>query len=225
MRIKLGYGLSASFYEIKHSKRKFIYLTVLPGRSIKNDSTINYLFLNLYHFFKKKKIKILLEKIYAPSFLRKNIVAIRNRQIEVLSEKTIIPFNYIGSIPCIGGKIAGVQVIGMIQNDQKTRVETIYFNESAIGRLVETDEFKGIYLSGISGLQRKYLARKQSLFIQAKHIVKQCQAIFSKQGMTASNIIQTWIYFPRILRWYKRFNKIRAKVFTECGLISRDATN
>lgn len=224
MLINWGHGLSVSLREMKYRKWKVIYLTALPDHPIEKDSTINLLFSNLYRFLKGRKVKILLEKIYGLSSLREDAVVIRNRCINIMHENVAIPFTYIGGAPCIGGKIAGVQIIGVIQNDKKTKVNTIFFNEDPIGRLFETDDFKGIYLSGISGLRKDDKTEKQSLSRQAEYIVKQCQDVFSKQGMTAENIVRTWIYFPRILHWYKRFNKIRARFFKEFGLISGNKT-
>lgn len=220
MLVNWGHGLSVRWREMKYRKWKVRYLTVLPSRPIKEDSTVNFLFSNLYRFLKDARVKILLEKIYGLSSLREDTAAIRNRCISMMHENIIIPFTYIGSVPCIGGKIAGVQIIGVIQNDRKAKVDTIFFNEEPVGRVFETDDFKGIYLSGVSGLRKDDQAEKQSLARQAEYIVKQCQDVFSKQGMTARNIIRTWIYFPRILHWYKRFNKIRARFFKEFGLIS-----
>jgi enamine deaminase RidA (YjgF/YER057c/UK114 family) len=209
---------------MKYRKWKVIYLTVLPDRPLKKDSTVSFLFSNLYRFLKDARVKILLEKIYAHSSLREHTAAIRNRCINMMRENTAIPFTHIGSVPCIGGKIAGVQVIGVIQDDKKTHVDTIFFNEEPVGRVFETDDFKGIYLSGISGLRKDDKVGKQSPGRQAEYIVEQCQDVFSRQGMTARNIVRTWIYFPRILRWYKRFNKIRARFFKEFGLISGNKT-
>ena len=224
MLINWWHGLSVSLREMKYRKWKVIYLTALPDHPIEKDSTINLLFSNLYRFLKGRKVKILLEKIYGLSSLREDAVVIRNRCINIMHENVAIPFTYIGGATCIGGKIAGVQIIGVIQNDKKTKVNTIFFNEDPIGRLFETDDFKGIYLSGISGLRKDDKTEKQSLSRQAEYIVKQCQDVFSKQGMTAENIVRTWIYFPRILHWYKRFNKIRARFFKEFGLISGNKT-
>lgn len=215
-----GHGLSASSREMKYRKWKVIYLTVLPSCPIKKDSTVKILFSNLYDYLKGRKVKILLEKIYGLSSLRENVAVIRNRCVNVMHEKVAIPFTYIGSVPCIGGKIAGVQIIGVIQDDKKTKVDTILFKDEPIGRSFETDDFKGIYLSGISGLRKECKTEKQSLAQQTEYIVEQCQDVFSKQGMTAGNIVRTWIYLPRILHWYKRFNKIRARFFKEFGLIS-----
>lgn len=224
MVINWGHGLSVSLREMKYRKWKVFYLTVLPTCPIKKDSTIKFLFSNLYKFLKGQKVKILLEKTYGLSSLIEDAAVIRNRCIKIMHEKAAIPFTYIGSVPCIGGKIAGVQIIGVIKNDKKTKVNTVFFKEEPIGRVFETADFKGIYLSGISGLRKGEKDEKQSLTQQAEYIVKQCQDVFSKQGMTAKNIVRTWIYFPRILHWYKRFNKIRAKFFKELGLISGNKT-
>lgn len=224
MLINWRHGLSARQHEIKYREWRVIYLTVLPDCPIKKDSTISFLFSNLYRFLKDKKVKILLEKIYGLSSLRENTAEIRNRYIGMMHEKTAIPFTYIGSIPCIGGKIAGVQIIGAIQDNKSAMVETIFFNEKPVGRMFETDGFKGIYLSGISGLHKGDNTNKQSLARQAEYIVEQCQGVFGRHGMSARNIVRTWIYFPRILHWYKRFNKIRARFFKEFGLISGNKT-
>jgi enamine deaminase RidA (YjgF/YER057c/UK114 family) len=224
MLLKWGHGLSVRVSEMKYRRWKIIYLTVLPDRLIKNDSTVSFLFSELYGFLKDARVKILLEKIYGLSSMREDTAAIRNRCINMMRENTKIPFTYIGSVPCIGGKIAGVQIIGVIQDDKKTKVDTIFFNEEPVGRVFETDDFKGIYLSGISGLQKDGNVGKQSPVQQAEYIVKLCQDVFSKQGMTARNIIRTWIYFPRILSWYKRFIKTRARFFKEFGLISGNKT-
>jgi len=217
-------GLSASIREMKYRKWKVIYLTVLSDHPIEKDSTIKFLFSSIYTFLKERKAKILLEKVYGLSSFRKDAAVIRNRCIKKMLEKAEVPFTYIGSIPCIGGKIAGVQIIGVIQRDKKTKIDTIFFKGNPIGRVFETDDFKGIYLSGISGLRKDRKEEKQSLARQAEYIVEQCQDVFGKHGMTAENIVRTWIYFPRILHWYKRFNKIRAKFFKKFGLISGNKT-
>ena len=224
MLIHWGRGLSVRLREVKYRKWKVLYLTVLSNRPIKKDSTVSFLFSNLYRFLKDARVKILLEKIYGLSSLREDTAAIRNRCINMMRENTTIPFTYIGSVPCIGGKIAGVQIIGVIQDDKNSKVDTIFFNEEPVGRVFETDEFKGIYLSGISGLRKDGKSERQSPTRQAEYIVEQCQNVFGRQGLTARNIIRTWIYFPRILRWYKRFNKIRAGFFKEFGLISGNKT-
>lgn len=224
MMINWEQGLSASLREMKYRKWRVIYLTVLPGRPINQDSMVKILFSNLYDYLKGRKVKILLEKIYGLSSLRENVAVIRNRSVSIMHEKFAIPFTYIGSVPCIGGKIAGVQIIGVIQEDKKTKVDTILFNNAPIGRSFETDDFKGIYLSGISGIRNNCQTEKPSLAQQTEYIVTQCKDVFSKQGMTAENIVRTWIYFPRILHWYKRFNKIRARFFKEFGLGSGNKT-
>ena len=224
MLLKWGRGLSVRVSEMKYRGLKIIYLTVLTARPIKNASTVSFLFSKLYEFLKDARAKVLLEKIYGLPSLRDETAAIRNRRIAVMRENTKIPFTYIGSVPCVGGKIAGVQIIGVIQDGKKTRVDTIFFNEEPIGRVFETDDFKGIYLSGVSGLQKDGNAGKQSAVRQVEYIVKLCQDVLSRQGVTAKHIIRTWIYLPRILSWYKRFIKIRAKFFKEFGLISGNKT-
>ena len=180
------------------------------------------MFEKLYQFLKKEKIQILLEKIYGLPSVRVKVERIRDRHVRDLSKDETVPFTYIGSTPCIGGEIAGLQMIGIVQSDKRVKVNTILFGSKAIGRVLETDAFRGVYLSGISGLKKHDKAHNESPAKQTEFIIEQCKDVFSRFGLTARNIVRTWIYFPRILHWYKRFNKIRAKYFQEFGLISRD---
>ncbi|MBI4430476.1 MAG: hypothetical protein HY587_02045 [Candidatus Omnitrophica bacterium] len=207
---------------MKYRKWKAAYITVLPNKPIQKDTTIRFLFSRLYQFLRKEKIQILLEKVYGLASLRTGISAIRAHSIRAHYKTADIPFTYIGSNPCIGGKIAGVQIIGVVQSDKSINVDTIFFDSQPIGRVLETRSFRGIYLSGISGLRRGDKSLEQSPAKQTEYIIEQCRDIFRRFGLTAQNIVRTWIYFPRILHWYKQFNKIRAKYFQEFGLISRD---
>ncbi|MBK8574797.1 MAG: hypothetical protein IPN90_03635 [Elusimicrobia bacterium] len=126
-----------------------------------------------------------------------------------------VPFTYIGCTPCVGGKLAGVQIIGFVQT-RNVSIGTITLDGKPVGRSLETDSFRGIYLSGVTGAANK----GPSIAKHSESIVEQCREIFGRYGMTAQNIVRTWIYFPRILHWYKRFLKIRARFFREFGLIS-----
>jgi len=218
------HGLSVRFYETKHLKWKYFYLTLVANQPIKKDKTVEFLFSNLYHFLKNTKAKILFEKIYGTSSLRNDIAIIRNHYIDIMGERTRIPFTYIRNTPCVGGKIAGVQIIGVIQDDKKTKVDTISFGGESVGRVFETDDFKEIYLSRISGLPENSGSDSQCSSRQAEYAIKQCQNILSSQGLTVKNIVRTWVYLPKILRWYKKFNKIREKFFMESGLINGDKT-
>ncbi len=216
------HGLSLRVYEMEYRKWKAVYITVLPEKPVEKDAAIQYLFSNLYQYLKEANIQILLEKIYGLSSSREDIHAIRNRFIADLSSKQAIPFTYIGSTPCIGGKMAGVQIIGIVKSDSSIKVNTIFFDSQPLGRVLETPSFRGIYLSGVSGLRKDEPSHNKSPAKQTEYVIEQCRDIFGRFGLTAQNIIRTWIYFPRILNWYKQFNKIRAKYFQEFGLISQD---
>lgn len=221
MLIHWGRGLSVRVHEMNCGKWKTIYLTVLPGKAVQNETTIRFLFKKLYQLLKKEKIAILLEKIYGLPSVRAKIARIRNHYVRNLAKEEAMPFTYIGSTPCIGGKMAGLQMIGIVPSDRSVKVSTILSRLKAVGRVLETDAFREVYLSGISGLKENDKAHHESPAKQTKYIIERCMDIFDRFGFTAQSIIRTWIYFPRILHWYKRFNNIRAKCFQEFGLISR----
>ncbi|MBN1687904.1 MAG: hypothetical protein JW893_02265 [Candidatus Omnitrophica bacterium] len=222
MLIHWRHGLSLRIREMNYGKWKAVYLTVLPDKPIRSETTIRFLFKKLYQYLRKEKIQILLEKIYGLPSVRAKVDRIRDYHVRGLSKGEAVPFTYIGSTPCVGGKLAGLQMIGIVQPDKSVKVNTILFRSKPVGRVLETGGFRGVYLSGISGLKKNDKAHNQSASRQTEFIIEQCKDIFSRYDLTAQNVARTWIYFPRILHWYKRFNKIRAKYFQEFGLISRD---
>ena len=222
---QLGKNMSVSCREVQHAGWRAVYVTVLPEQAIKSRTAVKTLFSQLYNLLQEKGITILLEKIYGLSSLREEVALIRNHEISLLSgDKDAIPFTYIGCIPCIGGKLGGVQVIGVIPAKKGFRTESIFLDGEPVGRTFEGDSFKEIYLSAISGLPKSSKGKKVSPAKQAEHLIQQLRIIFGRQAITIRHVVRTWIYFPRILSWYKTFNKIRAACFKQFGLISGDKT-
>jgi enamine deaminase RidA (YjgF/YER057c/UK114 family) len=210
-----GNGITFHRRDMKFRDGQAVYITVLAGKAIRSNTTIRNAFSNLYEHLRRNKIQILLEKVYGLRTLREDVSSIRNHAIKPLIKDVDVPFTYIGCTPCIGGKLAGIQIIGFVRS-KTASVDTILLGEKPVGRILDTGSFRGIYLSGLTGSA----GQGPSIAKQSESIVDQCAEIFGRYGMTAKNIVRTWIYFPRLLRWYKRFLKVRARIFREFGLIS-----
>lgn len=220
MLIKLSEGASIKIQEIEYSGYNIVYINAIFNSAIKDDLKINSLFSKIYQHLKSKNIQILQEKIYGSLSTRKKVASSRNNLIKkIFSTENIIPFTFIKGAPCAGGIIAGMQIIGAIQKDKNIKVQTIFFNGKSIGRTFETVNFKKIFLSGVSGLQKeKSLTRSE----QAEHIFFKISNILSNQGYKIEHLIRTWIYMSKILDWYLEFNMVRTKCFHELGLVGKD---
>ena len=156
MLIELGGKASIKIKEVKHGGYRIVYMSVIFNVAIKDDSKISDLFSEIYQQLKNKDTWILQEKIHGALSKRSRIAAIRNRLIKKLfPAENIIPFTFIEGDPCVGGIIAGIQIIGAIIKDKDIKVDTLFFEGKAVGRTFETSDFKEIFLAGISGLHKE----------------------------------------------------------------------
>jgi enamine deaminase RidA (YjgF/YER057c/UK114 family) len=220
MLIELEKKASINIKEVGHGGYKIVYMSVIFNIAVKDDLGINSLFSEIYQQLKDKDIQILQEKIHGTLSKRSRITAIRNRLIKKLfPAENIIPFTFIEGAPCIGGIIAGIQIIGAIIKDKDIKVNTLFFEGKAVGRTFETSYFKEIFLAGISGLQKgERLTRSD----QTEHAFFGIKDILSSNDYDMRHIIRTWIYMPNILDWYAEFNKVRTGCFRELGLIGKN---
>ncbi|PIR73610.1 MAG: hypothetical protein COU40_01785 [Candidatus Moranbacteria bacterium CG10_big_fil_rev_8_21_14_0_10_35_21] len=220
MLIELGEKASIKIQEIEHSGYKIVYMSVIFNVAVKDDSQISNLFSEIYQQLKDKGIRILQEKIHGALSKRNRTTAIRNRLIKKLfPAENIIPFTFIEGAPCVGGIIAGIQIIGVIAKNNSVKTKTVFFGGESIGRILETADFKEIFLVGISGSQKR---KGLALGEQAEHAFFEIKNILSSNGYKMNNVIRTWIYMPKILDWYAEFNKARSKCFQEFGLIGKN---
>lgn len=217
MPTKRNNRISIKFHEIEYRGWKTVYATVLVGNTIKNDSQISDLFLDLYKQLKVKGVQVLQEKVYGLLSKKKKIIAIRNKQIRKASIDNI-PYTFIEGAPCVGGVIAGIQIIGVIPK-KRINVRTINYGGEPIGRIFKTEDFKEIFLAGINGLDKKNRNKRKN---QTKQMFNKCRNILQSQGFKMNDIIRTYIYIPRILNWYNEFNEIRTKCFKDFGLLSKN---
>lgn len=220
MLIKLGKKASIRIQEIKYGEYKIVYMSVIFNVAVKDDIKISNLFSEIYQHLKDKNIQILQEKIQGALSKKSKITSVRNKLIKKLfSAENAIPFTFIEGAPCIGGIIAGIQIIGVIKKNEDIKVDTLFFNGEVAGRIFETSDFKEIFLAGISGLKKgKSLIQSE----QTKHAFFGIKNILSSNGCKMKHVIRTWIYIPKILDWYAEFNKARTRCFHELSLIGKN---
>jgi len=220
MLIKLEEKASIKIQEVKHGEYKIIYMSVIFNTAVKDDSKISSLFSEIYQHLKDKNIQILQEKIHGVLSKESKITSIRNKLIKKLfPAENVIPFTFVEGIPCVGGIISGIQIIGVIIKNEDIKVDTLFFRGEAVGRTFETSDFKEIFIVGISGLQKgKCLTRSE----QTEHAFFGIKNILYSNGYKMNNVIRTWIYIPKILDWYVEFNKARSRCFQELDLIGKN---
>jgi len=220
MLTELEKKASIKIQEIKYSGYKIVYMSVVFNVAVKDDSKVNNLLSDVYQYLRYKNIQILQEKIHGTLLGRNKIIFARNKLIKSLFPvENIAPPAFIEGTPCVGGIIAGIQIIGIIPENSNIKIKTVFFKGEAVGMTLETADFKEIFIAGISGFQQgKRLTQNK----QAEHAFFEMKNILSNKGYKMSHIIRTWIYMPRILDWYAEFNKTRTRCFNKFGLIGKN---
>lgn len=109
------------------------------------------------------------------------------------------------------GSIVGVQVYAV---SCKEKPHVIEFQGSLCGRVVEVPGRRYLTLSNVSASQAG------SEDEQAKDMLESAQLMLSQYNSDFSNVPRTWMWLGDILSWYGRFNGVRNKFFTKCGLIT-----
>jgi enamine deaminase RidA (YjgF/YER057c/UK114 family) len=194
------------------------YLTVSVDSAIEMESEVKALFNKMFSFIKEQNIQLLQEKVYGLSSEQENILALRKQQlIAVCGDDDCLPATFIEGVPCTGGLLAGMQVIGVVPKSNQCEVKTLNVNSMPDVRVFETPLFKEIFLSGVSGMQDD---AQQTLSDQTTEMFTKTEQVLAAQGLAPKNIVRTWIYFPRLLDWYGEFNKARTSWFKECNLIT-----
>lgn len=206
--------------EVEYDGYKIVYINVVFNVVVKDNSKINISLSKVYQYLKDKNIQILQEKIQGTLSGRSKIISARNRLIKKLfPAENITPLTFIEGTPCIGGIVAGIQIIGVISENKNIKIKTVFLKNEAVGNIFETADFKEIFLAGISGFQqRKNLTQSE----QVEHAFFEIKNILSNKDYKMRHIIRTWIYMPRILDWYAEFNKARARCFHKFGLIGKN---
>ncbi|MBL6991952.1 MAG: hypothetical protein ISR65_19370 [Bacteriovoracaceae bacterium] len=212
------------YRESSVKSQKEVFITLVIKEAMTEIDQIALCFQRVASFLKKNEISILQEKVYGLSSHMQQITSVRNEQYATLNETPPVTCTFIDGKPCMGGVFAGIQIIGVVSKDSNASLSTITHNQQNIGVTFENEDYKKVFLSGIS---HEALSNNQNelqqldLYSQVKAMFHSSKEILAEQKVNFDQVLRTWIYFPRILDWYGEFNRARTDCFKELGLISK----
>ena len=126
-----------------------------------------------------------------------------------------LPCTFIGNRPCVGGGLAGIQLIGLSGEGLSGR--TLMKDDQPCGRLLQTDELSIALLADIVGTRNADVpAQMASMFARA---IEGVEAL----GLQYRNVARTWIHVDPLLWYYDDLNRARTTAYTDLGLIPADA--
>ena len=119
------------------------------------------------------------------------------------------PITYIEGDTCLGEEAAGMQIHAV----SGVPVETIYYNDSPVGRVFE-DRFAKYCILG--NIRSDNISTSQEG--QAWQTFENMEKGLKLAGMEMENILRTWFFNKDILDWYKEFNSVRTTFYREKGI-------
>lgn len=196
-----------------------VYLTTVARSPLTDEASVERLFQSLAKTASDGGISFLQEKIYGVCAEMETILHIRAR---VYDERGLQapPPTFIEGVPCVGGLVAGVQIIGVVPRSDEVRVHTLTHDDAVVGRELRTPSHRMLFFTAVSGFEA---GSELSVTEQAARMFERTRTLLAAHDLSPKHIVRTWIYMARILDWYGEFNRVRTRYFREFGIIDGDS--
>jgi enamine deaminase RidA (YjgF/YER057c/UK114 family) len=164
----------------------------------------------------ERGIQPIQEKFYGLSgaraaVLKKREAAYRREELDLN-----MPVTWLQGTPLQDGEFVGLQIWGIVPNDNKTGVTTVTNASTGSGRLWTGNGFRLLHLPSVRGLKPGgALAGDASA--QADQMFTNAELGLKAHGMDFRNVRRTWIYLARLLEWYGEFNRVRTMHYKSTG--------
>ncbi len=179
-----------------------LHLTAVARRPVEDEAEIAALFRSLADAVANAGGQVLQEKVFAS---RTGIDAIERARDAAGSD---VPPTVVVAEPCLGGFIAGVQLLALTGEG---RCDTVHDGGAAVGRLWEGDGLRVLALAGVHGPPDAAVPdQMDAMFALAGARVE-------AGGFEFHQVARTWIYVEPLLRYYEDLNRSRDEFFHGVG--------
>ena len=196
------------------------YLSSIARVPILDEGALRAVFDEIAAVLVERGVHFLQERIYGLCSHQDAILAARSRAFEARGLAVDVKPTFIEGAPCIGGLLAGAQIIGVVPETPAIRVGTVLHEGTPAGRELHLPGHRMLFFSGVTGFDP---ARERSVTDQADRMFANARSLVRSQGLSPTDIARTWIYMPRILDWYGEFNRRRTACFKDFGIIGGDS--
>ena len=123
------------------------------------------------------------------------------------------PLTVVGNRPCVGGELAGVQILAIGQRSPGT-LRTLLSDGRPVGRELELDGERIVLLADLTG--GRPLAGPTE---QLGGMFELARVRLADLGLTFQDVARTWIHIDCLLPWYDELNRVRTAFFERVGLV------
>lgn len=152
------------------------------------------------------------EKIYGLTAAREAALAAWRSALAGAGLDPDLPCSFIQGAPLEGGDLAGIQIWGIVPQDERSAVAT-----AGAGRCWQGPEFRLLHVPDVDG-RRDDGCLDDGAPEQADRMFANAGTALRAHGFTFRNVVRTWIYLKRILDWYGDFNRVRTTYFDAEGI-------
>ena len=210
-----------TFIETRQGTLKEYFLSFQPERdhTTGDAETPGAFYDRVARFVKEIEGAIVQERCYGATDSYARIVSARERAYErygVDGEGTLC---FVGQTPCESPEVGGLHLWIACTKETQNRcgVTHLVRDGRSIGRRYSLNGIS--FLSVPSVGPRSELGESANLEERAVSMFEEVNRILRDDRLTYLDVARTWIYLPKLLSWYGKFNTARRKVFSESGLL------
>ncbi len=123
------------------------------------------------------------------------------------------PLSYVANAPCVGGALAGVQVLG-VAGASAPVPRTLFEGGVAVGREVNVGDRRLVVLAGSHG--DRPLGPPGD---QLRGMFESAERRLRSAGLGFGDVARTWIHVEQLLPWYEELNRVRTAFYRRTGLL------
>ena len=195
------------------------HITALPRRPLEGAHEIRAMYRELCAELTARGLHVLQEKLYGEASASPMVAAARGEALAARGARADhLPMTLVGSRPCHGGQVAGVQICaasGPSAEDGACR--TLRLDGQAVGRQLQTPGARLAFFADITGMDpTEHQAAPRT--VQCQRMFQRVTRLVQEFGFTFQDVARTWIYVLELLRWYDELNRVRTEAYTELGV-------
>ncbi len=199
---------------IHRGEPRLIQLTAIADRPLRGPKALGSLFESLAESLRELDASPLHEKVYGEAAGAREFRRARDRAWAHAGLPADTPLTVVGNTPCVGGEIAGVQLLAVSSRTDGT-LRTLRDGDAPVGRELELPGERLVLITDIHGGQPDAGPAEQfeGMFELAKLRLESL-------GLSFQDVARTWIHVDCLLPWYDELNRVRNAFFQHVGLVT-----
>jgi len=160
------------------------------------------------------------ERVYGALGVAEQVGAARAEVVSGAASFDDVPATYVEGLPCEGDGLSGIHLyaVGSSEAARPVTVDRVLHDGQALGRALEREDARLIYLSGLAGTTPD---QPMAATEQARCMFEKAAGALDQAGFGYREVVRTWIYIDDILAWYDDFNPVRTDAYTRFGLLGQ----